>query len=371
GVETGYSDQGLAFSEETLNIKKPNPDGFSLVYLVRLIMEECSTLDQLPEYFNRYPVVGAYGTVWSDQKSGRGLVAELTPTAWEIIKMDGSLLWNFNHLDSDNLIAQQTAGVNLSPDPDRETLAITYPQKDLFEVRDAIEFLGLQVGPQGDDYSHCGTRNPICNKGATQMMVFHPDGDGVYLGMGVYYAARQNIYHYHDDFSKAPELFKGAVPMKPVVVETARIENLLLNNEGYRDAFIDLTKKYRDDANIHFLVALYSFRSKSLEQHAHFAQMAFTLNPEVAEYRLFAGIAAYFMGSFSEALGLLEQIAPADLYDRNEIIRLFVLSKSWQPVDKEKAEGYRAELNALLEQHDGKDYFESAYLPFLELGADE
>jgi predicted choloylglycine hydrolase len=80
GVETGHNSQGLTFSEETLNVREPNPDGFSLPYLIRIIMEECGSLADLPAYFDHYPVVGAYGTVWSDRRAGKGMVAELTPT---------------------------------------------------------------------------------------------------------------------------------------------------------------------------------------------------------------------------------------------------------------------------------------------------
>ena len=119
GVETGCNDQGLAFSEETLKIQEPDPQGMSLVYLVRMILEESSSLEVLPHYFEKNPVVGAYGTIWSDRKSGEGLLAELTPTAWNIIRLQGPLLWDFNHFYSDNLLEQQSQVNNLFPDPDR------------------------------------------------------------------------------------------------------------------------------------------------------------------------------------------------------------------------------------------------------------
>ena len=224
GVETGSNAEGLAFSEETLKIEEPDPQGVSLVYLVRMILEECSSLAELPRYFEAYPVVGAYGTIWSDRKSGEGLLAELTPTAWEIIRLEGSLLWDFNHIYSPALRKQQTQAKNLFPDPDRETLAKGFPQKKEYSLQDAVAFLRLQFDPQGLDYSRKGRRSPVCNYAGSQMIIFDPQGDGFYLGLGVYYAARQNIYHIFDDFSRQPELFLPGLPMPPAVVESARMK---------------------------------------------------------------------------------------------------------------------------------------------------
>lgn len=123
--------------------------------------------------------------------------------------------------------------------------------------------------------------------------------------------------------------FMEAVPLKPVVVETARIENLLLKNEGYRDALIDLTRVYRDDANIHFLVAFYSFRSKNLEQYAGHAEMEFTLSPEIAEYRLFAGITAYYKRSLSNPFALSQKGVDQIQQEKIDVTRRVKNDRCW------------------------------------------
>ena len=218
GVETGYNDQGLAFSEETLPIREPNPNGHSLPYLVRAALEECSTLEELAPLFDRCPTVGAYGCVWSDRAAGRGFVAELTPTGWAAHEMQDSLLWNFNHFYNAEIRVQQhprsrLAGLNW----DREAIASLYPQKAEYRVDDAIDFLRLQRGPGGANCAWQGTSFPICNWQGSQMMVFDPQGDGFYLGLGTYYAARQDIYHIHNDFSRAPDLYARSLSLEPIV----------------------------------------------------------------------------------------------------------------------------------------------------------
>jgi predicted choloylglycine hydrolase len=366
GVETGYNDQGLTFSEETLGVVKPNPEGFSLVYLVRMIMEECGTLDELPEFFDRYPVVGAYGTVWSDRQTGKGMVAELTPWGWARTDQKTSLLWNFNHLYSPELQEQQVPGLNVSPDLDREAVAETYPQKKFYTVDDALDFIGLQVGPEGLDYSHCGSRNAICNKSATQAVAFDPEGLDFYMGVGVYYAARQNVYRFYDDFSRQPVLFRAGAVMRPAVVEIARIHNLLLDNAGYRDAYQDLTNKYKDDPQVYYQVAYYSFQSKSLAQYAAYADTAFQLAPEVGDYRLFAGLAAWQSGDARRAVELLEGLKLDGVVRKHESLRLYALQQGYKGLDDIKSQLYAHELDKFLARFGAQDYFETTWKPLLD-----
>jgi hypothetical protein len=367
GVETGYNDQGIAFSEETLPIREPNPDGFSLPYLVRMALEECSTLDALAPLFDRYPTVGAYGCVWSDRKAGRGFVAELTPKGWATIEMKGSLLWNFNHFYDPQLRWQQhprsrLAGLNR----DREAVAALYPQKAAYRVSDAIDFLRLQTGPDGSDYAWCGTRFPVCNWQGSQMIVFDPLGDGFYLGLGPYYAARQNIYHIHNDFSQVPDLYREAIPPGCLVEQVAKIENRLVSRKRKLEALVALAQQFPDDANIHFLVARSSFLASELSLLADHARKAFALGPLVAEYRLYAGLAAYGNKDVCEAIALLEGIGTLEVHPEQELLRLVVLERAWAREDPTRSAQFAAQKQMILDKHDAQSYFDSGVLPLLD-----
>lgn len=366
GVETGYNDQGLTFSEETLAVNKPNPEGFSLPYLVRIIMEECGSLDELPEYFERYPVVGAYGTVWSDRRGGRGLVAELTPWEWACIDQETPLLWNFNHLYSNVLLPQQKPRVNINPDLDREAIATTFPQKDFYNVDDALDFIALQTGPDGINYAHCASRNAICNKGATQAVVFDPDTQDFYMGVGIYYAARQNVYRYYDDFSRQPALFREGAAMKPALVECARIHNLLLENSEYRDQYAALTGRYKDDPQVYYLAAFYSFLAKTLDAYAEYAETAYRLAPEVGEYRLFAGLAAFQGGDPEKAVALLKDLKLVPVERKHEPLRLYALQRCYEEIESPEAKRYKEELEQFLQQYGAHEYFIQTWKPLFD-----
>ena len=367
GVETGYNDAGLAFSEETYGIKKPNSKGFPIVYLARIALETCSTLDEVYHTLDKYSVIGGYGTLWSDRDEGRGAVVELTPTAHAVKEMQGSILWNFNHIYDQKLRRQQRAKAEMDGwNLDREAIASAFPKKSEYEIKDAIEFLRARKGPDGTDYSWCGTKTPICNDCGLQMVVFDPQGDGFYLAVGTSYAACQNVYHIHGDFSRAPELFMEAVPLEPVVKEAARIKNALASKEEKLQAYIQLAQKNKEDANAHFLVAYHSFHQSRWDLFAEYAWRAYSMKPSLAEYKLFAGIAAYQQKEPDKAIELLEDIEPSELNPLQELYRLTVLENTWASKNAEKSAHYNAQKRAILDKYDAHVYYRKEIAPLFK-----
>ncbi|MBU2515811.1 C45 family peptidase [bacterium] len=368
GVETGYNDKGLAYSEETLSVNQPNPDGFSIVYLARLALEECDTIDCLYPLFDKHPVIGAYGTVWSDRDEGRGIVAELTSHGWSARELKGSILWNFNHIYDETLKVYQTSRVNLSEsNRSRERIAAAFPQKEIYSVDDTIGFLRGHLDEKGRDYRWFGSSSPICNHSAQQMMVFHPQNDGVYLALGHYYAAQQKVYHIHNDFSKIPELYKEALPLGSAVEEEAKIHNKLISRGEKVALYQDLARRYPKDANAQFLAAVHSFRQKYLEGFSEFAEKAYVMNPAVEEYRLYAGLAAYFKKQFDKAVIRLEEIDISELYPYQKVYRITVLERIYRDDGSGKSQEYRNHLNRLLKEHNAQEYYQDRIVPLIDM----
>lgn len=364
GVETGYNDKGLSFGEETLRIKKPNPDGFPIAYLIRMIMEEASSLDEIYPYFDKYHTIAAYGCVWSDLKAGKGAVVELTPTAWVKNELKSPLLWNFNRIYDAKLADQQKpsrniAGINI----DRETIAAAFPKKQEYTVTDAVNFVRAQVGPDGSDYSWSGTKFPVCNWMASQMMIFDSKSDGFYMAVGPYYAARQNIYHFSNDFSQQPKLFLPAIAIEPVIGEAAQIENRLISKTEKLQAFIDLASQYKDDANVQFTVAYKSFKLSKLDTFADYAIQAYTLKPNNSEYQIYAGIAAYQKKDMEKAASLLSGVTGR--YPELEIYRLTILEKVCALKDPQKSLKYKEQKEAILKKHSAETYYDKSILPLI------
>jgi hypothetical protein len=182
----------------------------------------------------------------------------------------------------------------------------------------------------------------------------------------VYYAARQNIYHIFDDFSQPPLLYRPAVPMPPVVVEAARIHNLLINNEGYRDVYLDLSRRFNDDAQAHFLAAFYSFVTHTLPDHAEQARTAFELAPQVGTYQLITGLAALQQKNCLEAIQLLESLQLNETERPLEPLRLYGLQLAWKDIDPEKMADYAHQLESMLEQYGAVQFFNAYWKPLVD-----
>jgi len=366
GVETGYNDKGLRFSEETLKVKEPNPNGFSLTYLIRMALEECATLEEFYPLFDRYPVIGAYGCVLSHQKQGRGMVVELTPTSWKAKEMDGSLMWNFNHLYDANLRRQQSPAKNIGNENwDREAIAKTFPLKKQYQLKDAIEFLRLQKGPDNIDYSRHGLKYPICNCNTHEMVVFDPEGDGFYFASGAYHASCKEVYHIQEDFSRPPVRFMEVVLLDPLVEQTAAIENRLETSVDKLDAFVELAKQNPKDAHMQFIAAVKAFQLGRGDLLISYAQKAFTMVPDIIEHRLYAGIAACLQKDPEEAIKLLEKIEPGQLYPNQELYRLTILEYAWSTRNPDVSITYAQMKSDILQKHDARNYFESEMLSLL------
>jgi tetratricopeptide (TPR) repeat protein len=365
GVETGYNDKGLSFGEETLRIDKPNPNGFSLPYLIRMVMEDCASLDEIYPYFDKYPTIAGYGCVWSDLDAGRGAVVELTPTAWAKNELTGPILWNFNRIYDPKLAEQQKPSRSINNiNIDREAVASLFPARDIYAIEDAVIFVRAQIGPDGSDYSWSGTKVPVCNWMASQMMIFNTGTDGFYMAVGPYYAARQDIYHFYDDFSRKPELFMPAVPIKPVVEKAAQIENRLIGKAEKLHAFIDLAAEFKDDANAQFTVAYKAFRLSRMDIFPAYARKAYAMDPGNSEYRMYAGMAYYCDKDMEKAVDLLDAVAAR--YPEQDLIRLTVLERASLSASPQKTSTYAWQKQALIDKYGAQSYYDAAILPLID-----
>lgn len=364
GVETGMSDKGLCCGGETLRIKKSYGRGFSHPFLMRMILEEAGSLDEIYPFFDRYHQVGADGVVWSDLGHGRGAVVEITPTAWAKRTLTGPLLWDFNRFYDDALAPQRFPVYNIiGANSDRETMASAFPKKTEYTIEDTVAFIRNQTGPDAADWSWAGTRFPICNKMTTQMMVFDSESDGFYLAMGQSFASRRTIYHIFGDFSKPPEVFMPPAPLNPMAEKAAEIEQSALSEADALQAFIALANAHKDDANAQFTVAYKAFRSAKPATFGEFAERAFAGKPDDPEYKLYAGLAAFERNDLDKAIVLLESVEGR--YPEQELFRLDALERAWAEKDAGKAGAYRATKQALIERHGVKTYFEKKLQPLL------
>ena len=238
GVETGYNDHGLTFSEETLGSVSPNAEGFSLTYLVRIAMEEKEDLNGVMEVFDTLSTIGGYGTVWADLDAGEGAVIEVSPTGWVAFPLGSDLIWNLNHYYDEALreIHQPVYKGLKAEDWDRELVASSFDASSPpFDIADALSFVRNRTAPDGTDFTRFGSVRSVCNDHGWQMMIFDPTGDGFYYSWGGSYAARNDVWRIHQDFSRPPEIAFKSIPVDEYVREHAAIVGMLLTDEEKLD----------------------------------------------------------------------------------------------------------------------------------------
>ncbi len=367
GVETGYNDQGLTFSEQTYGIKKPNPNGFPIVYLARMALEQCSNLEQVYQFFKQHQVIGGHGTVWSDRKTGRGVLIELTPGKQVVIKIKQSLFWNFNHVLSDELKSQQRNSTDLTNwNVDRERLALDFPTKSFYDVKEAAQFLRKQNDGNGINYAWHGSKTAICNDCNIQTVIFDPYNNGFYLAYGAFFAACQQMFYIHDDFSKRPELFLQRLALKPLPTEVAAIKHGFWDDSEKLKALLNLASTYPSDAQLNFWISLYALHLGQWNLFVDHALKAYTMEPSASEFQLFAALAFYHQQQLNKAIELLENLNPTQLSLLENLYRLSVLKKAYRLQNPTRAQSYQNQLTNLLTRHGLQKIFKKEIVPLID-----
>ena len=361
GIETGYNDQGLAYSAETLRLRNPDPTCFSSNLLVRLILEECSALDELPSYFDRFPVISGYGEIWSSRREGRGWLVEKTPYGWTKREMQEDILWDFNTIYSSELKQYESIEKTLRNDDDREAVAKAFPRKKTYTIQDAVDFLRSSFDGTGD-YILFGTRRAICNAGTQQAVVFDPQMRGFYLSWGEQYCSRADFYYVHEDFSMTPELFSPEIPLTEKMIRMCEVDFLLVEPDQKLPGYLNLAQEYPQDADFQFQVAHLAFTTGNRELFIPYAEKASQLRPDVAEYRLYAGIAACWRGDKKAACTYLETLPAGELFLQENLYRLTILELvSSEPLQ------YSRELDILLQDETLKLYYQEKILHLVKV----
>ncbi|MBN1881226.1 MAG: hypothetical protein JW885_03550 [Deltaproteobacteria bacterium] len=365
GVETGYNDHGLTYSEETLGSVSPNAEGFSLTYLARIAMEEKEDLDGVMEVFDTLPTIGGYGTVWADLDAGEGAVIEVSPTGWTSFPLGSDLIWNLNHYYDEAIreIHQSVYKCLKADDWDRELVASSFDASNPpFDIADALSFVRNRTAPDGTDLTRFGSACPVCNNHGWQMMIFDPNGDGFYYSWGGSYAALNDVWRIYQDFSRPPEIAFEAIPVDEYIKEHAAVDGMLLTDEEKLDEYVKLAKKYPNEANAQFYAAYSAFLCGRPDLLIEYAPKAYDMRPDVAEYRLFDGLSALTRGDAVGATALLSDIDDGLFTPYQQIIRYAALERA----EVDRADTHRGAYEAIVSEYGAEDYYEKRMCPLID-----
>lgn len=326
GVETGISERGIAFSEETLHPREVNQSGDSLSYFVRMVLEEADTLEEVLKLAEDYRFIAGYGMVWSSRIEQKALLLEAAGERKNVTWYQQPLNWNFNQYYSAEMIEyEQPMRRAVGYVTDREELAAMFPAKEGYDLKDALAFLRIQENDKEENYAWSGSRTAICNSHSQKTTIFDPEGDGFYFAYDNDYSGHAAMYHYHDDFSVRPELWAEKVELPEIIKRDALIENMAVSDGEKLLLRIRLADEYPNDANMSYVVSSMAFHLGQPDTFTRYALKAYALNRSVAEYALWAAIARLMDGCEAETGKIISDIQVSRLTPYQDLIRLWLL----------------------------------------------
>ncbi|RPJ57856.1 MAG: hypothetical protein EHM12_08735 [Dehalococcoidia bacterium] len=369
----GWNDKGLTYSCNTIMSRNINSDGHSLSFIPRIILDECSTLDEAEKYQTSHLPLNGLGATYTDRKAGKGAVFEITSTSWSKRELkDNKPVWLFNDVTDPAIIDQQPPSrlIGFSPNwgdtcGDRWKIASTFNVKDEYTIDDAIDAMQMTRGPEGADYSWSGMREGICNWMTDLFLIYGPKMDGFYYAYSPSYSAWRDVYFQGNDFSKPPVLYRKGIPVSDAVEEYAAERISVIPDKDRIKDYVAMAAKYSDDAQMQFLAGYHAFVLKQPDQYASYFDKAYAMKPSNVEYKLFAGLAAFTVKNNEKAISILEDIKPGDLYPAEELYRLTGLQKAWTDKDQQKADRYGQQINVILDKYGAEKIYKTRILPLI------
>jgi predicted choloylglycine hydrolase len=373
GLYQGWNDKGITIAHNTLGVKNINSGGFPSGSITRIVLEESSSIAEAEKVLTTNLPVNGYCATVSDQRAGKGAVYELTSTAWAKRELkDNNPVWVFNDIRDPGLYPQQTPSRSMGFTPawgdsngDRWQVASTFKIKNEYTIDDAIDAMQLITGPDGSDYSWSGTREGISNWMTDVFVTYDTQGKGMYLGLSTSYASRKDIYYFDNDFSKQPTLYRKGTGVKQACQDYADIrEKVTLDQEKLKDC-VALASKYPDDPQAQFVVGYHAWLLKQPDAYAGYFEKAYSIKPDNAEYKLYAGLAALSSKNNDKSIRILEDIKDSDLYPAEELYRLTALQRAWQNKDQQKSDQYGQQIKAILDKYGSEKVYKSRIVPLI------
>jgi hypothetical protein len=369
----GWNDNGLTYSCNTISSRKINREGDSLSFVPRTILEECSTLDEAERYQTTHLPLNGLGATYTDRKAGKGAVFEITSTSWSKRELkDNKPVWLFNDVTDPAIIDQQPPSRLISFSPNngdtcgtRWKTASTLKIKNEYTIDDAIDAMQMVKGPDGTDYSWSGMGEGICNWMTDLFLIYDPKMEGFYYAFSPTYSAWRDVYFQGNDFSKPPVLYRKGISVSAAVEEYGGERVSVIPDADRIKDYVAMAAKYSDDPQMQFLVGYHAFVLKQSDQYASYLEKAYAMKPTNAEYKLFAGLAAFTTKNSDKAISILEDIKPGVLYTAEELYRLGGLQRAWTGRDQQKADQYGQQINTILDKYGVEKIYKTRILPLI------
>ena len=159
GVSTGYNDKGLGYSHHSRFANNINYNGYPQSCISRMALEECSSLNDVLNFYKDKTIIVGDAHTWSDRDSLTGCIIETVPNeknCVEVIKMSDKVLWHINnymnpdYIQNDEDKYKGDASFNTSR---QEIFDYSIIKNKTLTLDDVISLLREEKGPNGENYN--------------------------------------------------------------------------------------------------------------------------------------------------------------------------------------------------------------------------
>ena len=339
GNASAVNEHGLQFSGNT-RVAGGYENGLNEDYFGRVIMEECSTLDDVEKVINKYPAMWATALNVSDSKTGEAAFFEVVPgekNIWKKTVLKDSVLWDTNRFYSPELANNYENQIvtlstyNIYRD---ETFKDLFKKNDLsyYTIEDIIKVMQTSTMEGTDEV--LGAYEGICNVSTIKLIIFDSSHSGFYMGLNPSFASMSDIYYYSFDFENPPVLYRKKTNIPELYKQLGNIYSSILTEKERTKRLIDLTSLYPDQPYLKFLAGKNAWNSS---EYNLWAKLILNANEESDDPEILveAAMVYYSSGNYQKVISLLEGIEEKNISSlRYQVIRLDLLYGAYKKVGK-------------------------------------
>lgn len=283
GVSTGYNSKGLGYSHNSRYANGPNYKGYPQHTISRMALEECSSLQEVIDFYKGKSVTIGDAHTWSDRNNSTACIIEAAPdktNPTKVIQMDKSVLWHINKYMDPNYAKNNEDKYNGEDvfNTAREEIFKNLVDEDkTVSLDNMISLLREEKGKAGENYNFSGIARGICNVDTQLMAIFDPKGKGMYFAYNNYFASKSTIYFIPENFEESPYVYKEKEEIDQVLQDIAIIKESMLSKSDIIKRLKELIEKYPDQGNIYFMLAQTFFDTQDLAGWADNIEQAYKL----------------------------------------------------------------------------------------------
>ncbi len=314
-AETAYN-QYFSFSQNAIFVKETNRNGTPFYFLSRVAMEEATTAEEVISLFRTNKTINGEKGFFSFINEDRHFIIDINPIADDnirLIDMIDNMLWGVNLYTNEefDIKYQDNIFIKNGNNAGRSEILNNFQSlNSQHSIDSLIEIFRTYITPDGVDlsmnYYFKGVNNPL----TTQLVIFSPDNNGIYVATDTTFASSNSIYYYPDDPSITPSLYREAENINSILRIYGESAYKLDTDQNLVSFYKELSESNPEINVFRILYAKQLEEASYLHEAAQIMQICYTQEPKSVELGIDLANILTQLGRFQSALSIINNISP-------------------------------------------------------------